>query len=141
MTHLILLALAWWFPLQALPAGFTGTWVADVKGTTFARLELRAGEGGPAGGLAIGNVHFNTSGVVDEAQPVPATLTALANFVVTGGVLAFTRDEGDDTERFEVRVTADGNAQLTFLPTADDLAELKEAGIPAPKPIPMRRVR
>ena len=139
MTTLILVALAW-LPFQA-PADFVGTWVADLKGTTYARLELRAGNDGLAGGLAIGNIQFDNTGVISNAQPVPATLTPLANVVVIHGVMTFTRDEGNDRERFEVRMTADGQAQLTFLPSDDDLEELKELGIPAPKPIPLRKVR
>jgi hypothetical protein len=31
--------------------------------------------------------------------------------------------------------------ELTFLPSDEDLEELKEVGIPAPKPIPLRKLR
>lgn len=61
--------------------------------------------------------------------------------MIARGVLSLVRTEGDDIERFRVRFTGDRVAELTFLPSDEDLEELQEAGIPAPKPIPLRKLR
>lgn len=127
--------------LQPPPAGLAGTWVADLNGTTFMRLELRTENGRLIGALGTGDIHFNKNGVVDEAKGVPTTLTPISSIEMSGSVMSFTRVEGDDLERFRLRITGDRTAELTFLPSEEDLEELKEEGIPAPKPIPLRRVR
>ena len=141
MTNLLLALLVAIFPPQTAPAGLAGTWVADLNGTTFVRLELRTENGRLIGALGTGDIHMDKNGVVDEAKSVPATLTPLSNIVIGGGVVSFTRVEGDDSERFRVRITGDRTAELTFLPSDEDLEELKAEGIPAPKPIPLRKVR
>ena len=139
MTHLLLGLLLGL--LQPLPAGLAGTWVAELNGTTFVLLELRTENGRLIGALGTGDIHMDKNGVVDEAKPAPQILTPLSNIVITRGVMSFNRTEGNDVERFRVRVTGERSAELTFLPSEEDLAELKEEGIPAPKPIPLRRVR
>ena len=140
MTHLlfgILLAGL----LQPPPAGLAGTWVADLNGTTFMRLELRTENGRLIGALGTGDIHFNEKGVVDEAKGVPSTLTPISSIEMSGRVMSFKRIEGDDLEDFRLRITGERTAELTFLPSDEVLKELKEEGIPAPKPIPLRKVR
>jgi hypothetical protein len=140
MTHLLFgLLLAGL--LQPPPAGLAGTWVADLNGTTFVRLELRTENGRLIGALGTGDIHMDKNGVVDEAKSVPATLTPMSSIVMSGSVMSFTRVEGDDVERFRLRITGDRTAELTFLPSDEDLEELKAEGIPAPKPIPLRKMR
>ena len=134
----VLLVLAVLLPYQTTPAGMTGTWVAELKGTTFMRLELRSVDGRLEGGLGIGSFKVDANGVVNEAEGVPATLMPLTNFAVKDGVLSFTRDED---ERFEVRLAADGQAQLTILLSDEDIEEFKEARLPVPKPIALRKTR
>ena len=140
MTHL-LVGLLHASLLQPPPASLAGTWVADLNGTTFMRLELRTENGRLIGALGTGDIHFNEKGVVDEAKGVPTTLTPISSIEMSGSVMSFTRVEGNDLERFRLRVTGDRTAELTFLPSEEDLQELKEEGIPAPKPIPLRKVR
>ena len=79
--------------------------------------------------------------MVDEAKSVPTTLTPMSSIEISGSVMSFTRIEGDDLERFRLRITGERTAELTFLPSDEVLEELKEEGIPAPKPIPLRKVR
>jgi hypothetical protein len=141
MTKLLLALLVSILPTQPAPTSMTGTWVADLKGTTFMRLELRTENGRLIGALGTGDIHLDKNGVVDDAKVIPATLTPLANIVVARGVMSFTRTQGDDDERFQLRVTGERTAELTFLPSDEDLEEMKEVGIPAPKPIPLRKLR
>ena len=51
---------------------FAGTWTAEHSGTTFVKLELRAGTGPPACELALGNVQVDDKGVVSKAEPAPS---------------------------------------------------------------------
>ena len=140
MTHLLVALLLAILP-QTSPGGLAGTWVADLNGTTFMRLELRTENGRLIGALGTGDIHFDKNGVVDQAKSVPATLTPISSIEMSGNVMSFTRIEGDDLEHFRLRITGDRTAELTFLPSEEVLEELKEEGIPAPKPIPLRKVR
>ncbi len=140
MTHLLFGLLLAGF-LQPPPASLAGIWVADLNGTTFMRLELRTENGRLIGALGTGDIQFDKDGVVNVAKSVPATLTPMSSIEMSGSVISFTRIQGDDLERFRLRITGDRTAELTFLPSEEDLKELKEIGIPAPKPIPLRKVR
>ena len=140
MTHLlfgILLAGL----LQPPPAGLAGTWVAELNGTTFMRLELRTESGRLIGAIGTGDIQFDKNGVVNEAKRAPTTLTPMSSIEISGSVMSFKRIEGDDLEDFRLRITGERTAELTFLPSDEVLKELKEEGIPAPKPIPLRKVR
>lgn len=138
----VLLALTFaFFPLQPIPAAVAGTWVAERAGTVFVRLEIRVTDGALSAGLGTGDVQFDDKGEVKDASPVPAKLTPLTDLAVTGLDVSFVRLEGNDTERFQLRVLSEDRAELRFLPDEDMLEELKEMGIPAPKPFALRRVR
>ena len=101
------------FPSQ-LPQVLSGTWVADLNGTTFIRLELNTVEGRITGALGTGNIHVDQNGVVDDAQPVPATLTPLSDFETKDGMVSFARKEGNNPEHFRLRAVAEGRAELIF---------------------------
>ena len=140
MSTLLLLTLAC-FPLQPIPAAAAGTWVAERDGTVFVRLELRVTNGALSAGLATGDVQFDDKGEVRNAKPAPATLTPITDLSATGLEMSFVRLQGNDTERFQLRVLSEDRAELRFLPDEDMLEELKEMGIPAPKPFALRKVR
>lgn len=141
MTNLLLALLVTIFLPQAAPASLAGTWVADLNGTTFMRLELRTESGRLIGALGTGDIQFDKNGVVNVAQSVPPTLTPMSSIEISGSVMSFTRIEGNDLEHFRLRITGERTAELTFLPSDEDLEALKEEGIPAPKPISLRKVR
>jgi hypothetical protein len=141
MTHLVLALAIGVVTVQSASARLAGTWVAELKGAAFMRLELRTVDGRLIGALGTGDIHMDATGVVDEAKPVPATLTPIANITVARDTISFSRVEGNDVERFSVRVTGTNTAELTFHVSEEDLEELKDAGVPAPKPIPLRKLR
>ena len=95
MTHLLVALVLSGITVQVSPASLAGTWVAELNGVTFVRLELKGVNGQLTGAIGTGNIH----------------------------------------------VTGEYTAELTFLPSEEDLEELKEAGIPPPKPIALRKVR
>ena len=140
MIHLLFALLIAGISLQP-PAGLAGTWVADLNGTTFVRLELRTVDGRLTGAIGTGDIQFDKNGVVDGAKIAPTTLTPISPIETTRDVMSFTRVEGDDIEHFRVRVTGNETAELTFLPSDEILEEMKEMGIPPPKPIALRKLR
>lgn len=141
MTTLLLALTCGVFPLQPGLTGIAGTWVAERAGTVFVRLEIRVTDGALSAGLGTGDVQFDEKGDVKDASPVPAKLTPLTDLAVTGMDVSFVRLEGNDTERFQLRVLSEDRAELRFLPDEDMLEELKEMGIPAPKPFALRKLR
>ena len=124
-----------------LPPALSGTWVADLNGVTFIRLELNTATGRVTGALATGNMHVDQNGVVDDAQPAPAKLTPLSGFETKDGAVSFAREGGNDLEHFRLRVLGEGRAELIVVLSEEDLEELKDEAIPVPKPIPLRKVK
>jgi hypothetical protein len=141
MTTLLLALTLAVVPLQPIPAVAAGTWVAEREGTVYVRLELRVTDGALSAGLATGDVQFDDTGAVKNAKPAPARATPITDLTAAGLDLSFVRLEGNDTERFRLRVLSDDRAELQFLPDEEMLEELKEAGIPAPRPFALRKVR
>src|SRR3954464_5686592 len=83
---------------------FTGTWTATYKGDTFARLQLRETNGVLTGRISLGNVHGDKDGVVDEVISPAVIDTPMFDVSLRDGVLRFARKDGDDTDRFELRI-------------------------------------
>jgi hypothetical protein len=142
MPHLRLVLVLAGALFQPAAAHFAGTWVADFNGVTFVRLELRTANGRLAGALSIGSeIRVDSNGVVDRVQEAPKTLLLISEVAIAGNVLSFTREDGDNPDRFRVRLTGDNTAELTIVLSEDELADLKAEGVPLPKPIPLRKLR
>ena len=139
---MLLLGLLGIAPLQSAVADMPGTWVADHHGTTYIRLELKAADGTLAGTMGTGTVRFDTNGdVVEAAVPRSMTMTTLLEVTVDGSSVSFATHEGNDTDHFRLTVVGADQAELTFIWTEELLAELKDEGIPVPKPFRLRRLR
>ena len=138
---MLLLGLLGIAPLQSATVDMPGTWVADHRGTTFVRLELKAVDNTLAGAIGTGNVRVDDNGDVMEVTAVPMTLTPLYQVVVKGASVTFMRPEGTDAEHFRLTVLGADQADLIFLPSEELLEELKEAGIAVPKPIRLHKIR
>jgi hypothetical protein len=126
---------------QSAIADMPGTWVADHRGTTFVRLELKAVDTTLAGAIGTGNVRVDDNGDLLEVTAIPTTLTPLHEVVVKGPSITFMRPEGNDDEQFRFTVLGTDQAELLFLPSAELLEELKEAGIAVPKAIRLHKIR
>ena len=120
-------------------AQFAGTWTAEHSGTTFVKLELRAGTGPPAGELALGNVQVDDKGVVSKAEPAPSAGVAIFDVVVKGSTMSFARKDEDDIDRFEVIRIGD-ELELRFIVTEEFRQELAAEGIAEPRPVRLHRV-
>jgi hypothetical protein len=139
MVLLGLLGIASW---QSATADMPGTWVADHRGTIYIRLELKAADGTLAGTMGTGTVRFDSNGdVIEAAAPRSMTMTPLLEVTVDGSSVAFATHEGNDTDHFRLTVVGADQAELTFIWTEELLAELKDEGIPMPKPFRLRRLR
>lgn len=138
LLSLVLLA---FLPLQTPSANLVGTWTAEKDGTTFVRLELRSTGTSLAGALAIGNHSFDENGNPKTVSPASRPLSPLAEISTTDGVLSFVWQPDGDLERFHFRVIGENAAELTYLPSEEMLEELKDEGIPAPRPIALRKSR
>lgn len=133
-----LLGIASW---QSAIVDMPGTWVADHRGTTFVRLELKVVNNTLAGAIGTGNVRVDDNGDVMEVTAVPPTLTPLSEVVIKGTSLSFMRPEGTDAEHFRLTVLGADQAELLMLPSDELLEELKEAGIAVPKPFRLHKIR
>ena len=116
---------------------FTGTWGAEVNGVTFVRLELTEQGGRLTGTMGVGPMRVDSNGNVESADPVNATAT-LRDLVVRDGVLSFVRPDGDDLDRFEMRLSG-GDARLTLILAPEFAQELKDDGIAPPRPLTLKK--
>lgn len=140
MRHLILISsLALMSLVQTANNTAVGSWSAELKGQPFVRLELRSEEGKLTGTLAIGDIHVDAKGDVDQAGPLPSEQLPISDLSQQGSVVAFSRKDGDDTDRFEFRVVDSSSGELRFLLSDEQRADLAANGIPVPKPIPLTR--
>ena len=85
-------------------------------------------------------MHLNDQGEIDKVLEPASDFIALFNVTFRVGVLRFARKDGDDTDRFELRVTGD-TAELTLVVTDEFRQELKDNGLPVPKPIKLTRTK
>ena len=139
---ILLLGLLGILPLQSAIVDMPGTWVAEHRGTTFIRLELKAADGILAGTMGTGTVAFDNNGeVIEAAARLSPTMTPLLEVTVDGSSVSFATHEGNDTDHFRLTVVSADQAELTFIWTEELLEELKDEGIPVPKPFRLRRLR
>jgi hypothetical protein len=130
------------FVLLQSPSSLTGTWAAEKDGVTFIRLEFRSAGSGLSGALSVGDISLDTTGAIKSVKAARATMTRLSNIAVANGVVSFTWDGDSDENRFRLRQLSDGEAELTVLVPEDVLEDLKKnEGVPAPKPILLRKVQ
>jgi len=139
MSRLILAAALAFSLSQANTQPYTGTWTADFKGTTHVRLELAIVAGTLGGKISLGDIEVDEQGELKTVGSAPATLTPIANVSVKNSVLSFTRKDGEDLDHFAMRITGPGTAELDLVLTEEDKKEFAAEGIPAPKPIKLKR--
>ena len=110
-----------------------------MKGQPLARLDLTLANGELQGQLGLAGMHMDANGNVDAVIPGAGHTAPVFDIAVRDGVLSFAVKDGDDTDRFEVRLV-DGRATLTMVIDDTFRAELAREGIAAPRPITMTRV-
>jgi hypothetical protein len=126
---------------QAVPGqSYAGTWVADLKGTTYARLELEPADGTLRGRLALGNMQVDGQGQVIKAEAAPRELTPIFDVTLRITGLSFARKDVNDSDRFQMRLLDNETAELLYIPSEEDRKELAAEGIAVPKPIRLRRL-
>jgi hypothetical protein len=124
------------------PTGpFTGSWTAAFEGRTFIRLDITAVEGAFAGGISLGNFEVDQQGVVSRADAAPLMPTPISGVTRKGSTVTFARKDGHDTDRFEVRLLENGDADLHFLLSEEDRQQLAASGVPVPKPIRLTKAK
>jgi len=124
--------------MQSPAQDFAGTWSATFNGEPLARLELSIRNGELQGQLAISGFHVDARGDVDGLISDASRSAPIFDVALRDAVLTFAVRDGDDTDRFSVRLT-DGHAILTLIPDPAFLRELAADGIAAPRPITLSR--
>ena len=125
---------------QAPGQAYAGTWTADLRGTTYVRLELEPFDGTLRGRIALGNLQFDGQGQVAKAEPAPSRLTPLIDVSLRITGISFSRRDVTDIDRFEMRLLDDETAELLFIPTDEDRKVLAAEGIGVPKPMRLKRI-
>ena len=124
---------------QPASGPIAGAWTAAFEGRTFIRLDMKAVDGTFAGGISLGNFEVDQQGLVNRADAAPLTLTPISGVTMKGSTVAFVLKDGNDTDRFELRLLDGGDADLHFLLNDEDRRQLASSGVPVPKPIRLTR--
>jgi len=120
---------------QSASSRMVGSWTAQFDGQTYVRLDLKSSNGTLSGGLSLGNVEVDKTGALLRVGEAPRELTPVFDVTATDTTLRFSRKEGRDTDRFELKLNEAGRAELHLLLTDQQLRELAaDQGVPAPKP-------
>jgi hypothetical protein len=124
---------------QAGNQPFAATWMAEFEGKTFVHVELTVINDALGGSIGLGDIEVNADGDVRMAASAPAKRSAIFDVVLRDSTLSFSRKDGADTDRFEMRLVSE-QAELRFLLSDEDRSELAAAGVPVPKPIRLKKV-
>ena len=126
---------------QAPDQTYTGTWIAELTGTTYIRLELEGAPGALRGRISLGNITgLDAQGQVIKAEPAPRELTTIFDVTLRTTSIAFSHKNGNDTDHFEMRLVGNEAAELLFILSDEDRKELAADGLPAPKPFRLKKV-
>jgi hypothetical protein len=120
---------------QAVSPSVTGSWTGQFERRTFLRLELKSVSGSITGGMSIGDIQVDKQGELRSVKEAPRDLTPIVDAIDHGATVTFSRKDGDDTDRFELRLIDASHAELRFLLSESDREALATEGVPAPKPI------
>ena len=123
---------------QAGASQFAGVWTAALDGKTYVRLELIDSGGTLSGRVGLGSFHVDKDGVVDQIIGPAGDFTPIFDVRVRDGVVSFARKDGDDIDRFELRL-AGAAAQLAFVISAEEREAQTRLGVPLPKPVRLTR--
>ena len=119
------------------PAGgpIVGSWTAKFEDRTFIRLEIKTVDGAITGGISLGHLEVDPQGVVKRADAAPLNLKPIFGATMKGSTVTFFLKDVNDTDKFELRLLEDADAELRFLLNDEDRKELAASGVPMPKPI------
>jgi hypothetical protein len=120
---------------QAGSASIAGSWTAQFQGRTFLRLELKTVNGTIAGGMSVGDIEVDEQGALRRVAESSHDLTSIFDVTERDSTVTFSRNDGSDTHRFELRLLDAGQAELKLLLSDADREELAADGIATPKPI------
>ena len=123
------------------PAGrpVAGSWTATFEGRTFIRLEIKTVDGAIAGGISLGNFEVDPQGLVRRAAAAPPQLVPIFGVTMKGSTVTFFTKDVEDTDKFELRLLDNADADLQIFVKEEDRKELAAGGIPVPKPIRLTR--
>ena len=136
----LVLAFAALWSGQASPS-FAGIWIAEHSGQTFVRLELDQRGSSLTGRISLGDMELDKGGNVRRVTAAPTTTKPIGDVALKERVLTFSSRDVSDVDRWEMKIVDATTAALLLKLSDDDLEELKAEGIPAPRPIRLRKQR
>jgi len=140
MPHALAIALAILASTQADPQPYVGHWIGEFQGQVFVQLDLAADDGVLSGRLRIAHeVHTDARGEVDGASRSMSEPRPVFDVKATTTSVTFSVKDEDDTDRFELRVTAGGEADLALILSQEMRDELAADHQAEPRPFKLKR--
>jgi len=119
---------------------FAGTWTAEHAGQIFVRLELE-GVGAALGGrMSLGDVEVDKTGQLKTVKAPKREATPIFDVVERAGKLTFARKDGQETDRFEMKLIDSSTAELALVITESMRKDLASEGISDFKPFRLKKL-
>ncbi len=92
--------------------------------------------------MSIGtSIHVDGQGEIDGVTEAASALRPMFDVRQSGKVVSFTYKNGDDIDRFELRLVDANTADLILLLSEEDRQQLAADGVPLPKPFRLTKSR
>ena len=63
--------------VQTDSQSYAGNWIAELAGTTYARIEVNVTNGALGGRISLGDIHMDDRGEVTSAKEAPPRFTPI----------------------------------------------------------------
>jgi hypothetical protein len=119
---------------------YAGTWTAEHGGQVFVRLELQVTGSAIGGRLSLGDVEVDKTGQLKTVKAATREAKPIFDVAERAGTLTFAHKDGEETDRFEMKLIDATTAELALVITEDMRKEMASEGISDFKPFKLKRL-
>ena len=125
---------------QTSNQSFAGMWTAEHGGQTFVRLDLQVTGNAIGGQLSLGDVEVDKTGALKTVKAATREPKPIFDVVERAGKLTFAHKDGEETDRFEMKLIDASTAELALVITEDMRQEMASEGISDFKPFKLKKL-
>ncbi len=125
---------------QTSSQSFAGTWTAEHAGQTFVRLELQVTGNAIGGRLSLGDVEVDKTGQLKTVKAATREPKPIFDVAERAGTLTFAFKDGQETDRFQMKLIDATTAELALVITEDMRKDLASEGISDFKPFRLKKL-
>ena len=125
---------------QTSNQSYAGTWTAEHAGQTFVRLELQVTGNAIGGRLSLGDVEVDKTGQLKTVTAPKREPKPIFDVAERAGTLTFAHKDGEETDRFEMKLIDATTAELALVITEEMRKDMASEGISDFKPFKLKKL-